>query len=74
MVKECGARKEERMDPKEFNRRIAGVKREIGNIRRSIYEVIGYGEDAESELNELESKLKELEKEVETWKEENAKD
>ena len=62
------------MDLKEFNKHIAGVKREIGNIRLSIYEVIGYVEDAKTELNRLENKLEELEKEGEAWKEENAKD
>lgn len=61
------------MDMKEFNKHIAGVKREIGSLRLSIYEVIGYGEDAESELNCLENKLEELEKEVRAWKEETAK-
>lgn len=50
------------MDLKEFNKHIAGVKREIGSLRLSIYEVIGYGKDAESELNCLENKLEELEK------------
>ena len=62
------------MDLKEFNKHIAGVKREIGNIRLSIYEVIGYGEDAESKLNCLENKLEELEKEVRAWQEKTAKD
>lgn len=60
------------MNLKEFNRHIADIKREIGNLRLSIYEVIGYGEDAESELNCLENKLEELEKELKAWKEERS--
>lgn len=49
---------------KELNRHIAGIKREIRDLMGSIHAVIGYGKDAEYELNRLASKLEELEKEI----------
>lgn len=62
------------MDSKDFDKHIFGVKKELRDLRASIHAVIGYGEDAEEELNRLENKLEELEKEVRAWKEESAKD
>ena len=61
--------RKKKMDSKEFDKNISVVKREMNALRLMIHEIIGYGEDAESQLDRLANTLEELKKEVRAWKE-----